>query len=101
MEKYKILERLGEGAFGKVYKALNKSTGETVAIKKFEQKYKSREECLELREVKSLQRLKHPNITKLEEVLMEGEELYLVFEYLEVNLFEHYSKRKEANNPFS
>ena len=49
MEKYKILERLGEGAFGKVYKALNKSTGVIVAIKKFEQKYKSREECLELR----------------------------------------------------
>ena len=79
MEKYKILERLGEGAFGKVYKALNKSTGEVVAIKKFEQKYKTWDECLELREIKALQKLKHPNITKLREVLQSGEELFLVF----------------------
>jgi serine/threonine protein kinase len=79
MEKYKILEKLGEGAFGKVYKAVNKKSNEIVAIKKLNEKYKSKDDCLELREVKSLQKLKHHNITKLIEVILEGEELYLVF----------------------
>lgn len=32
-EKYKLLEQVGNGSFGIVYKAVNKDTGEVVAIK--------------------------------------------------------------------
>ena len=35
MEKYKILELIGEGTYGKVFKAQNRETGHVVAIKKF------------------------------------------------------------------
>jgi serine/threonine protein kinase len=69
MDKYRIVKTLGEGNFGVVYRASNISTGETVAIKKFKQKYSSWEECIELREVKSLRKLSHPNLIKLKEVL--------------------------------
>jgi serine/threonine protein kinase len=31
--KYKLLEQVGNGSFGVVYKAVNKETGEVVAIK--------------------------------------------------------------------
>jgi serine/threonine protein kinase len=31
--KYKLLEQVGNGSFGVVYKAVNKDTGEVVAIK--------------------------------------------------------------------
>jgi serine/threonine protein kinase len=32
-EKYKLLEQVGNGSFGVVYKAVNKDTGDVVAIK--------------------------------------------------------------------
>jgi protein kinase len=92
---------LGDGAFGTVYKAVNSKTGEVVAIKKMKAKYTSWEECLELREIKSLRKLSHPTIIKLKEVLLVSEQLHMVFEYLETNLYEDYSARKKEQRPFS
>lgn len=46
------------------------------------------EECMQLREVKSLKKLSHPNIVKLKEVIRENNELFFVFEFMEGNLFE-------------
>lgn len=97
MDKYKLVKKLGDGSFGIVYKAVNTLTNETVAIKKFKQKYKSWDDCIELREVKSLRKLNHRNIIKLKEVLQVSEEFYMVFEYLEYNLLELYAKSKENN----
>lgn len=49
--------------------AEKRSTGEMVAIKKMLDKYNSWEECIELREVRSLAKLKkHANIVRLTEV---------------------------------
>lgn len=77
MNKYEILGIVGEGAYGVVYKAKNKETGEQgiwvfsfyilVAIKKFKE---SADEDLivkktTLREVKMLRTLKDPSVIKL------------------------------------
>ena len=59
MEKYKIICKLGDGTFGKVTKAVNKKTSEVVAIKVMKQKFYNWEECMNLREVKSLRKLNH------------------------------------------
>lgn len=53
-----------------------------VAIKKMKRKFKSWEECLALREVRSLRKLNHPSIVKLREVIRERDELFFVFEYM-------------------
>lgn len=53
-----------------------------VAIKKMKRKFYSWEECITLREVKSLRKLKHPTIIKLKEVIRENNELFFVFEYM-------------------
>ena len=40
-----------------------------MAIKRMKRKYYSWDECMSLREVKSLRKLRHPNIIKLKEVM--------------------------------
>ncbi len=69
MENYKTIENLGDGSYGTVTKAINIKTNEIVAIKTMKHKFDTWNDCLELREVKSLQKLKHPNIIKLKEVI--------------------------------
>jgi protein kinase len=82
MRRFEELEVLGNGAFGTVTKCRDKETGDLIAIKKMKQRYGSFEECLQLKEVKSLRKIKHPNVVKLLQVFRENEYLYLVFELL-------------------
>ncbi|XP_020093819.1 cyclin-dependent kinase F-4 isoform X1 [Ananas comosus] len=88
MDRYKVIKEVGDGTFGSVWRAINKQTGEVVAIKKMKRKYFSWEECVNLREVKSLRRMNHPNIVKLKEIIRENNILYIVFEYMECNLYQ-------------
>lgn len=41
MDRYKIIKWIGDGAYGCVYKAINKQNGEIVAIKKMKKKFNS------------------------------------------------------------
>jgi protein kinase len=66
--RYKVIKQLGDGTYGSVWKATNRQTNEVVAIKKMKRKFYSWEECMALREVKSLRKLNHPNVVKLKEV---------------------------------
>lgn len=98
MDKYKIIKEVGSGTFGVVWQALNMHNGEVVAIKKMKRKYYSWAECINLREVKSLRKMNHPNIVKLNEVIRENDVLYFVFEYMECCL---YDLMKDKVKPFS
>ncbi|KAI3468547.1 hypothetical protein Pfo_025210 [Paulownia fortunei] len=98
MERYKVIKEVGNGTFGSVWRALSKQSGEVVAIKKMKKKYYSWEECINLREVKSLRKMNHPNVVKLKEVIRENDVLYFVFEYMECNL---YQLMKDRGNCFS
>ena len=87
--KYKKLEKVGAGSYGSVYKAVNKSTGELVAIK--EQKVQQYEDfpINVLREVQILRRLDHTNIVKLHEVVQtKNDELVLVLEFCHSSLYD-------------
>ncbi|KAJ3050865.1 hypothetical protein HK097_008154, partial [Rhizophlyctis rosea] len=89
MHRYRIQKQLGDGSFGTVLKAENAETGQVVAIKKMKQKYYTWEECINLREVKSLKKLsQHINIIRLMEVIRENDELHFVFEFMEGNLYQ-------------
>mmetsp|Transcript_36736 Transcript_36736/g.87291 ORF Transcript_36736/g.87291 Transcript_36736/m.87291 type:complete len:248 (-) Transcript_36736:1261-2004(-) len=88
MNRYKVIKQLGDGTYGSVWKAVNRQTNEVVAIKKMKRKFYSWEECMALREVKSLRKLNHPCVVKLKEVIRENDELYFVFEFLDCNIYQ-------------
>ncbi|PRQ59847.1 putative protein-serine/threonine kinase CMGC-RCK family [Rosa chinensis] len=89
MERYELIKKVGHGAFGTVWRAKNKQTGEVVAIKELKKRYYSWDECISLREVKSLQKMNHPNIVELKHlILSENNILYFVFDYMEFNLYQ-------------
>ena len=67
MNRYKTIKPLGDGTYGSVHKAVNRTSGEIVAIKRMKKKFYSWEECMQLREVQSLRKMSHPNIVKLKE----------------------------------
>ncbi|CCW60835.1 unnamed protein product [Phytomonas sp. EM1] len=95
MKRYIVLGQAGDGSFGTVSKAKQAETGEIVAAKKMKQRFQTWEECLQLREVQALCKLKHPNIVKLKEVVRENMELFLIFEYCEKNIFQIQRQRME------
>ena len=73
-------------------------TGEIVAIKKMKKKFYSWDECMSLREIKALRKLSHPNIVKMKEVIRVNNDLYLVFEYMQGNVYDLIGKRKLAED---
>lgn len=65
LPKYQILEKIGEGTYGVVYKAKDKNTGRIVALKKI--RLDSEDEGVpstSIREISLLKELRHPNIVK-------------------------------------
>lgn len=80
-------ETIGSGTYGVVYKGLNKETNEVVAIKKMKIDLDSEGvPSTALREISILRELKHPNIVDLKDVVCADNKLYLLFEYLEIDL---------------
>ncbi|XP_052230524.1 serine/threonine-protein kinase ICK-like isoform X2 [Dreissena polymorpha] len=88
MNRYAVTKQLGDGTYGSVLLATCIETNEKVAIKKMKKKYYSWDECLNLREVKSLRKLNHANIVKLKEVIRENDQLFFVFEFMKENLYQ-------------
>ena len=97
MDRYKILKNVGDGTYGSIVKAINKASNEETAIKKMKKKFYSWEECMALREIKSLRKLNHTFIVKLKEVIRVNDDLYFVFEYMEQNI---YQLMKDRTQPF-
>ncbi|XP_051729094.1 mitogen-activated protein kinase 15 [Ctenopharyngodon idella] len=88
--KYEIKRRLGKGAYGIVWKAVDRKTGEIVAVKKIFDAFRNRTDAQRtFREIMLLQEFgDHPNIIKLLNVIraQNDKDIYLVFEFMDTDL---------------
>ncbi|KAJ7991508.1 hypothetical protein DPEC_G00284600 [Dallia pectoralis] len=88
--KYEIKRRLGKGAYGIVWKAVDKQTGEVVAVKKIFDAFRNKTDAQRtFREIMFLQEFgDHANIVKLLNVIraQNDKDIYLIFEYMDTDL---------------
>uniref|UniRef100_A0A452RBT7 Mitogen-activated protein kinase 15 n=1 Tax=Ursus americanus TaxID=9643 RepID=A0A452RBT7_URSAM len=89
-QRYLLKRRLGKGAYGIVWKAVDRRTGEVVAIKKIFDAFRDETDAQRtFREVMLLQELgDHPNIIRLLDVIRaeNDRDIYLVFESMDTDL---------------
>ncbi|KIP11898.1 hypothetical protein PHLGIDRAFT_33171 [Phlebiopsis gigantea 11061_1 CR5-6] len=91
---YDLLKKLGEGTFGEVHKAVHRTKGHTVALKRIlMHNEKEGMPITALREIKILKALRHPNIIDILDMFVvrsRGKEsplsVYMVFPYMDHDL---------------
>ncbi|KAL0358766.1 UNVERIFIED_CONTAM: Serine/threonine-protein kinase TIO [Sesamum angustifolium] len=89
VENYHVIELVGEGSFGKVYKGRRKFSGQTVAMKFIPKHGKSEKDILNLRqEIEILRKLKHENIIAMLDSFESPQEFCVVTEFAQGELFE-------------
>lgn len=92
--KYQILERLGRGGMGIVYKALDETLDREVAIKVLNPDVNDAELLKRFRaEAVSLARLNHPGIATIYELHRHGDEMLMVMEYVRGETLQALSER--------
>uniref|UniRef100_A0ACD5Y4V4 Uncharacterized protein n=1 Tax=Avena sativa TaxID=4498 RepID=A0ACD5Y4V4_AVESA len=89
VEDYHVVELVGEGSFGKVYKGRRKYTRQTVAMKFILKHGKSDKDIHNLRqEIEILRKLKHENIIEMIDAFETPQEFCVVTEFAQGELFE-------------
>ncbi|MBO0700316.1 MAG: serine/threonine protein kinase [Zavarzinella sp.] len=83
--QYRILDELGRGGMGRVYKAVHLAMGRFVALKMISPALTQTERARELfqREVRAAGRLHHPNIVTFYDAHTTGDRCYLVMEFVD------------------
>ena len=89
---YKIIEPIGQGKFSFVFKSLNLKTGQHIALKLLKifdiNDIKHRENCI--KEIKLMEKLEHPNITKYIESFIHDNEMFIAVEWAEKGDLKNY-----------
>ncbi|PVU97434.1 hypothetical protein BB561_000530 [Smittium simulii] len=86
-DRYQKQDKVGEGTYGVVYKARDTETGDFVAMKKI--RLEGDDDGVPstaIREISLLKELQHNNIVRLLDIVHSDAKLYLVFEFLDMDL---------------
>uniref|UniRef100_A0A8C5ADZ4 non-specific serine/threonine protein kinase n=1 Tax=Gadus morhua TaxID=8049 RepID=A0A8C5ADZ4_GADMO len=80
-KKYMRYEKIGQGASGTVYTAIDVATGQEVAIKQINLQKQPKKELI-INEILVMKEMKNPNIVNFLDSFLVGDELFVVMEYL-------------------
>ncbi|XP_010140084.1 PREDICTED: serine/threonine-protein kinase PAK 2 isoform X2 [Buceros rhinoceros silvestris] len=80
-KKYTRYEKIGQGASGTVFTAIDVATGQEVAIKQINLQKQPKKELI-INEILVMKELKNPNIVNFLDSYLVGDELFVVMEYL-------------------
>ena len=88
--KYRIVEKLGRGGMGVVYRAVDETLDRVVAIKTLNPDLLEEDAIKRFRaEAVTVARLNHPRIAAVYELTREGDSLLMVMEFVSGETFEH------------
>lgn len=95
---YKIEQKIGEGGMGAVYRGVDTMLDREVAIKALRPELTSQESVVERfrAEAVTLAKLNHPNIATLYTMFRQGEELYMVQEFVRGETLDTILQRRGA-----
>src|SRR5580700_6303919 len=81
---YQLVEKLGSGGMGDVYRAQDTRLSRTVAIKVLSESHTADDERRRrfLQEAQAASALNHPNIITIHDALFEGDSEFIVMEYI-------------------
>ena len=98
---YKVLYLVGTGTFARVYRAVNRQTGEIVAVKVLRKRFSEDREQAQrfIREGELLAALRHPNIVPIYEVYTQGTQHFLVMEFIEGRNLREFIKIRKYFEP--
>ncbi|KAJ7058533.1 Pkinase-domain-containing protein [Mycena amicta] len=102
MDRYTKIEKVGEGTYGVVYKARDLQTGGTVALKKI--RLEAEDEGVPstaIREISLLKELNDEHIVRLLDIVHSDQKLYLVCEYLDVDLKRYMDNGNREQSPIA
>lgn len=87
IERYQRTDKIGEGTYGIVYKAIDKQTNDIVALKKIRLEHEDEGvPSTAIREISLLKEIDHPNVIRLRDLVYGENRLYLIFDYLDHDL---------------
>lgn len=97
--RYQLLEKLGQGGMGVVYKALDKRLHRTVAIKMLppELAFDDARKKRFMREAQAASALSHPNICTIHDIDEIDDAIVIVMEYINGNTLREQILQKQLN----
>ena len=90
-ERYEILQQIGKGGMGRIFKAYDRTLGEVIALKVLRPEFSQSEEMVKRfrNEVRLARKISHTNVASLYEYGIYGELQYISMELLEGPTLRH------------